>query len=73
MAGIASIVALVQLAVYNGMGKDGNGDMVGEVAAHYLEFTFGIISSLIAFWFVMDNKVSCYTVSELHFLLEGTN
>lgn len=57
MAGIASAVALIQLAVYNGMGRTDDGDMVGEVAAHYLEFTFGIISSLIAFWFCMDNKV----------------
>ena len=57
MSGIASIVALIQLAVYNGMGRDDEGDMIGEVPAHYLEFAFEIISSLIAFWFVMDNKV----------------
>ena len=58
MSGIASIVAVIQLAVYNGMGRDDEGDMIGEVPAHYLEFAFEIISSLIAFWFVMDNKVS---------------
>lgn len=55
---IATLVALVQLAVYNGMGRDENGDMIGEVPAHYLEFAFEIASSLIAFWFVMENKVS---------------
>ena len=37
---------------------------------HYLEFTFGIISSLIDFWFIMDDKVSCFTVSELYYLLK---
>ena len=60
MAGIASAVAVVQLAVYNGMGRDEEGDMIGEVPAHHLEFAFEIISSLIGFWFVMDNKVSRY-------------
>ena len=58
MAAIACVVALVQLAVYNGMGITEAGDMIGEVPAHYLEFSFGIVSSLIAFWFCMDNKVS---------------
>jgi len=71
MAGIASIMALVQLAVYNGMGETENGEMVGEVPAHYLEFTFGIISSLIAFWFVMDNKFVCG--KEIGQILYGTH
>ena len=56
MAGIATVVAMVQLAVYNGMGRTEDGDMGGEVPAHYLEFSF-----VIAFWFCMDNKVR-YTV-----------
>lgn len=53
---VSGVVAVFQLAVYNGMGKTDNGDMVGEVPAHYLEFVFEIISSMIAFWFCMDNK-----------------
>ena len=51
IAGIASSVALVQLAVYNGIGRDEGGGMLGEVPAHYLEFCFEITSSLIAFCF----------------------
>mmetsp|Transcript_40406 Transcript_40406/g.94940 ORF Transcript_40406/g.94940 Transcript_40406/m.94940 type:complete len:314 (-) Transcript_40406:682-1623(-) len=54
-AAIAIVIALVQLGVYNGMGRTENGDMVGEVPGHYLEFAFEIISSLIAFWFCMEN------------------
>ena len=54
---IALLVAVVQLGVYNLMGYDETrDDMVGEVPAHFLEFSFEIISSLIAFWFCMDNK-----------------
>lgn len=54
---IALLVALVQLGIYNLMGYDEEKhDMVGEVPAHFLEFSFEIISSLIAFWFCMDNK-----------------
>lgn len=56
-AAIALVVAMVQLGVYNLMGYDeARDDMVGEVPAHFLEFSFEIISSLIAFWFCMDNK-----------------
>ena len=60
MACIASLISLVQLAVYNCMGRTEDGDMVGEVPAHFLEFSFEIISSLIAFWFCMDNKVRVF-------------
>ena len=56
LAAVAAAVAVVQLGVYNGMGRTEDGDMVGEAAAHYLEFIFSIISSLITFWFTMDNK-----------------
>ncbi|KAL9180478.1 hypothetical protein ACHAXT_010931 [Thalassiosira profunda] len=71
MAGIASMVAIVQLLVYNGMGKDSDGDMAGEVPAHYLEFTVGIISSLIAFCFCLDNKFVC--AKEIGEILFGTH
>lgn len=71
LAGIASVVAVVQLAVYNGMGRTEDGDMVGEVPAHYLEFVFEIISSLIAFWFCMDNKLVCG--KEIGQILYGTH
>ena len=67
MAGLAGVVALVQLGVYNGMGRDEDGDMRGEVPAHYCEFVFNIISSLITFVFVMDNKVRWNGVSGLCF------
>eukprot|EP00566_Odontella_aurita_P019963 CAMPEP_0113528598 /NCGR_PEP_ID=MMETSP0015_2-20120614/1931_1 /TAXON_ID=2838 /ORGANISM="Odontella" /LENGTH=291 /DNA_ID=CAMNT_0000427143 /DNA_START=191 /DNA_END=1063 /DNA_ORIENTATION=- /assembly_acc=CAM_ASM_000160 len=71
MAGISSIVAIVQLAVYNGMGRTDDGDMVGEVPAHYLEFAFEIISSLIAFWFCMDNKF--VAAKEIGLILYGSH
>ena len=38
LAGIACLVAVIQLAVYNCMGRTDDGDMKGEVPAHYLEF-----------------------------------
>ena len=54
---IALLVAIVQLGVYNLMGYDEERqDMVGEPLGHLLEFSFEIISSIIAFWFCMDNK-----------------
>ena len=57
VTGITILVAIVQLGVYNLMGyNEATGDMGGETPAHYLEFSFEIISSLIAFWFCMDNK-----------------
>ncbi len=71
MAVIASIVACVQLAIYNGMGRTDDGEMIGEVPAHFLEFTFGIISSLIAFAFCMDNKFVCK--KEIGQILYGTH
>ena len=72
LACIASLVSIVQLAVYNGLGRDEQtGDMIGEVPAHHLEFAFGIISSLIAFWFCMDNKHVCG--KEIGEILYGTH
>jgi hypothetical protein len=71
MASIASFISLVQLAVYNCMGRTEDGDMAGEVPAHFLEFSFEIISSLIAFWFCMDNKYVCG--KEIGEILYGTH
>jgi len=66
---IAGSVAVFQLGVYNLMGRKPDGDMVGEVPAHYCEFAFEIISSLIAFWFCMDNKV--VAEKEIGIILRG--
>ena len=52
---IALTISLLQLGIYNGLGENKEGDMRGEVSAHYCEFTFQIISSLITFWFTLDN------------------
>lgn len=71
MAVIASVVAFIQLAIYNGMGRTDDGEMIGEVPAHFLEFTFGIISSLIGFAFCMDNKFVCK--KEIGQILYGTH
>ncbi|KAL7447421.1 hypothetical protein ACHAXM_010631 [Skeletonema potamos] len=71
MAVIASVVSCVQLAIYNGLGRTDDGEMIGEVPAHFLEFTFGIISSLIGFAFCMDNKFVCK--KEIGQILYGTH
>lgn len=55
VTGCAGVVALIQIGIYNGMGRQPNGDMRGEVPAHYFEFVFEIMSSFVAFWFCMDN------------------
>ena len=54
---IALILSFTQLAIYNGSGRSSSGGMVGETRAHYCEFTFQICSSLIAFWFTLDNML----------------
>jgi hypothetical protein len=56
VACLALAVACLQLGVYNLLGRRADGDMRGEVPAHYFEFAFEILSSMIAFWFCMDNK-----------------
>ena len=52
----AIAIAILQLFIYNGMGHTATGGLAGEHLAHYCEFSFEIISALIAFWFCVDNK-----------------
>jgi hypothetical protein len=54
----ALTISLLQLGIYNGFGRDPNGGMRGEVSAHYCEFTFGVVSSLITCWFTLDNMLT---------------
>merc|ERR1719217_1665452 len=54
---VGGLVSFVQLGIYNLSGWTPTGDSKGEQAAHYLEFSFGIISALITFWFAIDNKL----------------
>merc|ERR1719282_524530 len=55
---IALSVAISQLGVYNLYGWTDDGDSKGERLAHYFEFTFGIITAGITFWFTMDNRLT---------------
>lgn len=55
---IAGCVAIIQLGIYNLSGWTADGDSKGEQLAHYLEFTFGIVSAGITFWFTMDNRIT---------------
>jgi hypothetical protein len=57
LASVPGSLAVLQLVLYNGMGRTPDGDMVGEVPSHFCEFIFGFISGLIAFWFCIDNKL----------------
>lgn len=56
----ASIVALglacAQLAVFFGQGFDEDGESLGALQSHYIEFTLGSTSAVITFWYCMDNK-----------------
>lgn len=56
--GAATLIAIAQLGIYNCSGWTRSGDSKGETLSHKLEFTFGIISSFITFWFTMDNRMS---------------
>lgn len=55
---VAGAIGTLQLFLYNGLGRTPDGDMKGEVLAHYCEFAFGCLSGLITFWLCMDNKAT---------------
>ena len=66
ISAIASTFAIAQIVVYNIFGQTEKGEMVGEKAAHYFEFSFEIMSALITFWFCVDNKfVADKEISEI--------
>ena len=66
ISAIASTIAIAQIVVYNIFGQTEKGDMAGEKAAHYFEFSFEIMSALITFWFCVDNKfVADREISEI--------
>ena len=67
MACMALIVALFQLAVYNGLGITEDGERVGEKPAHYCEFILEILSAFITFYFCVDSK--CQADREVEFLV----
>jgi len=49
---VAMGVAAIQLVIYNSFPWYAH----AEQTAHYFEFTFGILSSFVTFWFCMDNR-----------------
>ena len=65
---VAGVIGTLQLFLYNGLGRTPDGDMKGEVLAHYCEFAFGCLSGLITFWLCMDNKAT----ADHHILLQST-
>lgn len=60
LAATGLVVPILQLALYNGLGfNEGNGlpEPRGEVAAHYLEFTFDMVLGCMTAWFAFGNKL----------------
>lgn len=59
-------VAITQLALYNGMGFNEQGEPKGEIAAHYFEYTFDFIMGNLTAWFAFETKLTLDTkVKEL--------
>ena len=48
-------VCAIQLGIYNGFGTTPDGHKVGEVLAHFCEFSFEVFSSLTLVWFALNN------------------
>lgn len=53
---IPILISGTQLMVYNAFGVDTKGHVLGERAAHVLEFAFNAIGATINFWFCLDSK-----------------
>ena len=64
-------IAVIQLGLYNGFGQNEDGDMKGEIIAHYCEFFFEMVSSMITFWFTLDNMIE--TDKEISAILYGSH
>ena len=64
---VAMSVACIQLVIYNSFPWFKN----SERTAHFFEFTFGIISSFITFWFCMDNRFEA--AKEIMLILYGNH
>ena len=60
LAVMATFVPLMlssaQILLYNCLGVDLRGHLLGEQAAHGVEFVFDCIASAISFWFCLDSK-----------------
>ena len=56
LAAGATSIAVLQMFIYNGMGHTLSGGRTGEHLAHYCEFTFEIMSALIAFWCAPEDR-----------------
>ena len=50
-------LSFLQIALYNGMGIDARGELLGERPAHVLEFVFDCVGAGINFWFCLDSKM----------------
>lgn len=50
-------LSFLQVLVYNGLGVDLRGHLLGERPAHVLEFIFDGLGAAINFWFCLDSKM----------------
>lgn len=64
--------AIIQLSIYNGLGWE-DGSPNGEVAAHYFEFSLGMLVGLVTASFAFDNKFRCDSRLEELLALSGVD
>lgn len=50
-------LSFLQVTVYNGLGVDLRGHLLGERPAHVLEFIFDAFGAAINFWFCLDSRM----------------